>query len=116
MSAAALSYDCEVRTGSLIRKLRKASGMSQRALADKIGVSYQQVQKYEYGTCGITVGRLRQIAWALDVPVGLFIGDAEGGAHGDFEELRVVVLFRSIRSRKLRQAAVQMLDAMAEAR
>ncbi len=55
--------------GNLIRTARKASGMSQMDLAEKIGVTYQQVQKYEYGKDQINVKRLFQFAKALNTPV-----------------------------------------------
>lgn len=99
----------EARLGALIRKIRKASGISQDALAEKTGVSYQQIQKYEYGSTSITVTRLRQIASALDVPVEAFLGDEEGSAHFDPEEARVLATFRKIRADKFRRAAIDML-------
>lgn len=59
--------------GSLIKSMRRASGMSQMRLADKIGVSYQQVQKYEKGGNRISVPRLIQIAEVFGVPVTSFM-------------------------------------------
>jgi transcriptional regulator with XRE-family HTH domain len=52
-----------------IRARRKQHEMSQEALAEELGVSFQQVQKYESGRNRVSAGRLWQIARALDVPV-----------------------------------------------
>ena len=46
-------------------------------LAEKIGISYQQVQKYEKGASEITISRLSQIAHVLNMPVSRFISDDE---------------------------------------
>lgn len=53
--------------GQRVRDRRKQIGMTQTGLADHLGVSFQQVQKYELGTDQVSVPRLVQIARALDV-------------------------------------------------
>ena len=53
--------------GRRIREARRAGSLSQTDLADKIGVTFQQVQKYEKGTNRVSVGRLHRIAEALGV-------------------------------------------------
>ena len=55
--------------GRTIRALRLSKGISQGALGVRLGVSFQQVQKYENGTNRVGAGRLAQIAMALDVPI-----------------------------------------------
>ncbi|MGD2080226.1 MAG: helix-turn-helix transcriptional regulator [Nitrospirota bacterium] len=115
MSVAAVRYESEESVGSLIRRLRKASGLSQKALSEKIGVSYQQVQKYEYGTSRITVDRLRQLAWALGVPVDVFMTDnGDPGLPRDPEEARLLELFRELKQESLRKGAIAVLDAMCD--
>ena len=54
---------------------RQDIGMSQERLAEILGVSYQQVQRYESGRNKISVERVQQIAAALAVPVGFFFGN-----------------------------------------
>ena len=56
--------------GQNIRANRLSRGLTQETLADKIGVTFQQVQKYEEGANGARGSRLVQIAKALDVPAG----------------------------------------------
>jgi transcriptional regulator with XRE-family HTH domain len=109
MVSRAKEQTAEARMGALIRKIRKASGMSQSALAEKIGVSYQQIQKYENGSSSITVTRIRQIAAALDVPVEVFLEEDESRARYDPEEAKVVATFRSIKADKFRRAAMDVL-------
>lgn len=55
-----------------IRTRRIMIGLSQQNFAPKLGVTFQQVQKYENGTNRISVGRLHQIATALRVPLSYF--------------------------------------------
>ena len=55
--------------GRTIRALRLSRGISQGALGVRLGVSFQQIQKYENGTNRVGAGRLAQIAMALDVPM-----------------------------------------------
>jgi transcriptional regulator with XRE-family HTH domain len=59
----------DVDVGRLVRVHRMARGMSQTALADQIGVTFQQVQKYESGANRISMGRLTRIAKVLGVSV-----------------------------------------------
>ena len=58
--------------GEKIRGLRKGGGLSQMKLADMVGVSYQQIQKYEKASGNISVERLEQIAKAFKVPIVTF--------------------------------------------
>ena len=53
--------------GAQIRDRRSAAGLSQAALGDKVGVSFQQIQKYESGVNRVTAARLFEICEALDV-------------------------------------------------
>ena len=55
--------------GRTIRALRLSKGISQGALGRRLGVSFQQIQKYENGSNRVGAGRLAQIAAALDVPM-----------------------------------------------
>ena len=58
--------------GQLVRTQRQKLKLSQSDLAERIGVTFQQVQKYEKGTNRISIGRLTRIADALDVPPTFF--------------------------------------------
>src|SRR2546423_15649574 len=66
--------DAEV--GRRARSRRLECKLSQTDLADRIGVTFQQVQKYEKGVNRIGAGRLQRISEALDVPISFFFGGA----------------------------------------
>lgn len=76
-------HPVDVAVGAAIRLRRKSLGLSQEALADGLGVTFQQVQKYERGTNRISASRLFDTARFLKAPVELFFrsvgGDAEEG-------------------------------------
>jgi transcriptional regulator with XRE-family HTH domain len=67
----------DTELGKRIRLRRVEQHISQSELADKLGVSFQQVQKYEKGVNRVGASRLQQIATALDVPVTYFF-DGDG--------------------------------------
>ena len=62
----------DLEIGRKIRALRLERGLSQSGLADGIGLTFQQVQKYEKGANRVSAGRLQQIADMLHVPVTFF--------------------------------------------
>src|SRR2546429_9774933 len=73
------SHDIEV--GQRIRVRRMAQGMSQTELGNLLGVTFQQVQKYEKGVNRVGAGRLVRIGEALDVPVSFFFGGTDAGSE-----------------------------------
>ncbi|KQP61208.1 XRE family transcriptional regulator [Methylobacterium sp. Leaf399] len=75
--------DVDRLVGLRITALRKARGLSQTALGTAVGVTFQQVQKYEKGQNRVGAGRLREIARLLEVPVTAFFEDEEGGSQND---------------------------------
>ena len=70
------SHPIDVHVGSRIKMIRKMNSLSQEKLGDAIGVTFQQVQKYEKGTNRVGASRLQQIATVLGVDVGVFFADA----------------------------------------
>jgi transcriptional regulator with XRE-family HTH domain len=109
------------QVGELIREFRKTRGLTQMKLAELVGVSYQQIQKYEKGIDNISVERLRQIAEAVDVPVSRFFARDRGyvaetpAAYGRMtdEEQLLLRFFRRIADRKKRKAILDLLKALA---
>ena len=68
----------DAMVGARIRMLRVNRGMSQTMLAERIGVTFQQVQKYERGANRVGASRLSQIASVLDVSVGELFESSAG--------------------------------------
>jgi len=65
----------DVHVGARLRQRRTLLGMSQTALGDAIGLTFQQVQKYERGMNQISASRLFNLSRVLDVPVQFFFDD-----------------------------------------
>ena len=72
--------------GARVKQRRQSLGMSQTELGEKIGVTFQQIQKYEQGANRIGAGRLASIASALDVPIAVFFDQPEAGTESSGEE------------------------------
>ncbi|MDN5929006.1 MAG: helix-turn-helix domain-containing protein [Hyphomicrobiales bacterium] len=68
----------DIHVGSRVRLRRNMLGMSQEKLGEKLGITFQQVQKYEKGTNRVGASRLQAIASTLDAPVSFFFEDAPG--------------------------------------
>jgi len=72
----------DIEVGHRIRIERLARGLSQTALANQLGVTFQQVQKYEKGVNRVGAGRLTKIAEVLGIEVSTFFGAKEMGVEG----------------------------------
>ena len=70
----------DVHVGSRIRLRRNMISMSQEKLGEALGITFQQIQKYEKGTNRVGASRLQQISQVLGVPVSFFFEDAPGEA------------------------------------
>lgn len=78
-----MPHPTDVHVGRRVREARATKSMSQEQLGNILGVSFQQVQKYEKGTNRIGSSRLWDIARALDVPVSYFFEGIEEGGEND---------------------------------
>lgn len=79
----------DVAVGARIRLLRKIRGLSQQALAEAAGVTFQQIQKYERGANRVSASMLTRIAKTLNVPVAEMFGEnaAYSGAVDEVADL-----------------------------
>jgi transcriptional regulator with XRE-family HTH domain len=97
--------------GETLKKYRLAANMSQMALAEKIGISYQQLQKYEKGINNISVYRLQQISEALNIPISSLLDGQEPekvaediSEYGHSKEEKTLLeLFRKIDNKDIRR-------------
>jgi transcriptional regulator with XRE-family HTH domain len=107
--------------GQRVRARRVEIDMSQERLAALLGVTFQQVQKYEKGVNRIAASRLFDIAAALDMPVARFfegLGDADASpldasVLATPEGQRLVALFASIKSIKVRRRVLELVRVLA---
>jgi transcriptional regulator with XRE-family HTH domain len=116
----------DIQVGGRVRMRRLMLDMSQEQLAARLGVSFQQVQKYEKGYNRIGAGRLQQIAEALQVPVGFFFEEFPAPGRrksalpshiSDFltsaDGLALTEAFMMIRDKRQRRCIVLLVEAMA---
>jgi transcriptional regulator with XRE-family HTH domain len=110
--------------GSRVRMRRLMLKMSQDKLAGELGLSFQQVQKYELGVTRISASRLQQIAEILKAPVSFFYeGDSDITESRDIgnvreftssvEGLALMEAFMSVKRKKLRQTIVDLVKGIA---
>jgi transcriptional regulator with XRE-family HTH domain len=71
-------HPVDVHVGKKVRQRRTLLGMSQEKLGAAVGLTFQQIQKYERGTNRIGSSRLYELSQVLDVPVSYFFEDLEG--------------------------------------
>jgi transcriptional regulator with XRE-family HTH domain len=114
------------QVGESIRAHRLAAGMSQAELAKRLGVSFQQVQKYEKGRNRVGAGRLPQIAGIFGVPIGALFedtidpssGKGTGGAVPagliiDTATIRLLTAYAEIADRSVRSQLSGLVERIA---
>lgn len=112
------------RIGERIRLRRTELGLTQEQLASALGISYQQVQKYENGVNRISASRLAEIAQKLEVPIGWFVEEPEEAEPGDPAKplarargvLELARGFGALRTQGVRSALVALVRTLAERR
>jgi len=113
-----VKYDHEL--GMRIRLRRVEMKISQSELADKLGVTFQQVQKYEKGVNRVGASRLQQVATALDVPVTFFF-DSDGKSRevdsllfiDSAFSLRLLRAYASVKSQAIQRQFVSLIESIA---
>lgn len=81
-----MKHHVDVHVGKRIRHQRWLVGMTQQQLAEKVGIKFQQIQKYETGMNRVSASRLWDISDALQVPVSFFF---EGLSPADADDTKV---------------------------
>lgn len=96
-----MKHPVDLHVGQRVRQRRWLFGMTQQQLAEKVGIKFQQIQKYETGTNRISASRLWDISEAMDVPVTFFfeglgeIGDDKAQKKNILEDKEALDLVRS---------------------
>jgi transcriptional regulator with XRE-family HTH domain len=117
-----------------IKQIRKSRGLSQIELAERVGISFQQIQKYEKGVANITVSRLQQLSEALGIHITSFFEEGNfvpkvSGPTLEYtpgepplecfrllnkEEVIILKLFRKIKNKKLREGLLKHIRGIIE--
>ena len=120
----------DLHVGARIRMRRRMQGVSQEKLADALGLTFQQVQKYERGANRVSASKLYEIAASLKTPVGYFFEgladpsmEGEAGDHMSSEQtvhaflmtsegLELASLFPRVPRGRVRRRLLDLLRAM----
>ena len=97
----------------LLRQRRLELGLSQAGLAAKLGLTFQQVQKYEKGVNQLAVARLLQICKVLRVPVRYFVGEPAVPGRNEAVDLKLERTLAKIRSRAVKRALLGLAKPLA---
>ena len=126
-----VAHPVDTHVGKRVRMRRLMLGMSQTKLGDALGLTFQQVQKYEKGTNRISASRLQQISDTFQVPVEFFFeggpqvlgqDDAQNGGPSPqyvaeylatLDGLNLTKAFMQIPSASLRRSIVNLVEAIA---
>ena len=117
----------DIQVGNRVRIRRMLIGMSQERLGDLLGLTFQQVQKYEKGVNRIGAGRLFEVSRILNVPVDFFYegvnaapgaNETDGAPVMDFvssgEGLQLSLAFMKIKDAKVRKRVLDLVKSLAE--
>jgi transcriptional regulator with XRE-family HTH domain len=117
----------DVHVGARIRTRRLLIGMNQETLANALGLTFQQVQKYEGGANRVSASRLSQIADVLGVPISYFFSDLDPAGAGATdsevaaremmqrpEAIELIRWYYAIPDQQLRQQFLDMVKAVAQ--
>jgi transcriptional regulator with XRE-family HTH domain len=113
----------DVAVGRNVRIWRMAKGMSQAQLANRLGLTFQQVQKYETGANRIGTGRLVRVAAILGVPISVLFDGTDGAEPtrsllalvSDSRSFRLAHAFAAIKDGALRLSIVRLVEQVSAA-
>jgi transcriptional regulator with XRE-family HTH domain len=113
----------DVAVGRNVRVWRMAKGLSQAQLASRLGVTFQQIQKYEVGANRIGTGRLVRAAAILGIPIAALFEGADGRGHApsllpllaDARSFRLARAFAAINDGALRLSIVNLVERVVAA-
>lgn len=109
----------DIYVGENIQARRKELGLSQELLAKEVGVTFQQIQKYEKGTNRISASRMYAVAKVLKVDANYFYSGIEDMTDGkplehealDPDAAKMLSLYRKIQDKKLKKSLLNILKA-----
>lgn len=122
------AHPVDLYVGARLRIRRKVMGLSQTQVADALGITFQQIQKYERGSNRISASKLYDAARLLQAPVSYFfegLDETDGGEDDGFaarmtefvstsEGLELAALFPKLGDRRLRRRVVDLVRAMVD--
>ncbi len=113
-----MPHPVDIHVGSRLRAVRVRRGLSQTNLADKLGLTFQQVQKYESGANRISASKLFAISRIMGVTPDYFFEGLEyagggGTAEVDLKAVRIAIMIAKISDKKIKKCLYGMIKAVA---
>lgn len=121
-------HPVDVHVGDKLRLMRTLRGFSQTELANRVQLTFQQVQKYESGANRISASRLWEISEALDTPIGFFFdglrpgagpqpmpGLAEAASGAGRGNLQLIRYFEAVTDLSVREGVFELVKRLAKA-
>lgn len=125
--------EMDIHVGQRIKVRRSLLGLSQEKLAEAVGITFQQIQKYERGTNRVSAGRLFDLSKVLEVPVSFFFdqfgntktiangmadNDQDGFEHDDImtrkETTDLLRVYYSVEDENARKDIMKFIKSMAD--
>lgn len=112
--------DIEKTIGGKIRYYRMLKGLPQTQIAELLGVSFQQLQKYESGANRISPGKLFLLSKHLNIPIDSFFEFGASGKHDLNEvvlakdDIKILELFKSLKNPHLKKKALEFCSILNE--
>ncbi len=116
----------DIQVGNRVRIRRMLIGMSQEKLGDLLGLTFQQVQKYEKGVNRIGAGRLFEVSRILNVPIDFFYEGVSAAGQPEYdgapvmefvssgEGLQLALAFMKIKDAKVRKRMLDLVKSLSE--
>ena len=115
-------HPVDIAVGERVRLRRLELSLPQTELADQVGVTFQQIQKYEKGTNRISCSKLTEMAAAMECPISFFFSDGEDASETENwdatqkeDGLRLIAAFGKIEKSK-RKKVVTLAESMVHAK
>lgn len=120
-------HQIDIHVGNRLRSRRLVLGLSQEKLGEHLGITFQQIQKYEKGTNRISASKLQAAAGVLSVPISFFFEDQQVSAPDGLvqaDEIGTFLIsrdgvtlnraFTSIKDKRVRQTIITLAKALAD--
>ena len=115
-----MPHPVDLYVGKKLKSRRISIGLSQEEIGEKVGITFQQIQKYESGANRIAVSRLYEFAQILGIPLGWFVEGYDEGEennneliYNNREMLAFIRLYNSV-TPEIRKKVFQLLQSVAK--
>ena len=113
-----MPHPVDIHVGGRLKEIRTMRGLTQSNVADQLGISFQQLQKYETGANRISASRMFELARLLNVTPSFFFEGLEGISYEtmpamDIETARIASVLSGITNKKLKQRISTLINEIA---